>query len=182
MKKLLFLLPVLSILIALQIFAQAKSDVEFILPEMKITQNENKKSVVYDFENDRNIFILNDSLLIAEPNKYKYSVKIWDVTKLSVRNGTYAWKTAGIVGGIGGGLGLLVGSVLYAILKSETGNSIAFVFIPVLALSGAIAGGLLGSIIGIGVPYFESYPLTSKDIRKKNQAIKKIFKWYNLKN
>jgi len=182
MKKLLLMLPAFFILIALQIFAQEKSDVEFILPEMKIMQNENKKSVVYDFENDRNIFILNDSLIIADPDKYKYSVKISDVTKLSVRDGTYAWKTAGIVGGVVGGLGLLLGAAIYAVLKSETSNNNAFVFIPVLTLGGAIAGGLLGAIIGIGVPYFESYPLTSKDIKKKNQAIKKIFKWYHLKN
>jgi hypothetical protein len=148
---------------------------------MKITQNENRKSVVYDFENDRNTFILNDSILIADPDKYKYSVRISDITKLSARDGTYAWKTAGIVGAIGGGLGLLLGSVLYAVLSSETDKN-SFVFIPVLALSGALAGGLLGSIIGIGVPYFESYPLTTKDIKKKNQVIKKIFKWHNLKN
>lgn len=178
MKKLLFLLPALIILFSYQIFAQEKSDVEFILPEMKITQNKNKKSVIYDFENDRNIFILNDSLLIADPDKYKYTVPIADIKKISILEGNKSWRGAKVMGLVGGGLGLITG-ILASLVYRPNFAEIS-ITLPGFVLAGILAGGIIGGILGSAIPHFEEYSKFSNDLRAKKEILKRIFKKHNL--
>jgi hypothetical protein len=168
-----------SFLVISSIYGQTDSTFKFTLPQLKITQLEKNKDVVYEFDNDRNNFLLSDSVLTADPQKYKYAVSLADLKKIMVRDGSYIWKTAGIVGAVGGAFGLAVGAGIYLLFSSVDKRSVAF--IPLFGLCGALAGGVIGALIGVGVPYFESYPLTEKDNAKKKEVLKKIFKVYNIK-
>ncbi len=156
----------------------ADSTFQFFLPELKISQLEKNKEVTYEFENERNIFLMSDSFLVADPVKYNYVVRIADIKKVSVRDGTYVWKTAGIVAAVGGVIGLLAGTGMYIFLDSI--ETKALFVIPAFTFGGALVGGLIGGLFGLAVPYFESYPQTEKDAGKKKEVLKKIFKSYNL--
>jgi hypothetical protein len=59
-----------------------------VLPELKIYQQEKGKTVIYEFDKDKNKFMLSDSFLTADPKIYNYRVELNDVNKISVRNGT----------------------------------------------------------------------------------------------
>lgn len=159
--------------------SQTDSVYRFTLPELKITQTEKGKTVTYDFEHERNIFSLHDSMLTANPQKYNYNAALSDIRKIDIRDGNNFWSTAPILAAVGGTIGFLFGLGIYlAIHTVEEGFNAAI--IPVLTVSGAIVGGIIGGIIGLGAPYYESYTLKEKDIRVKNEMLKTIFKRHNL--
>lgn len=162
------------------LFAQTDSTFKFTLPQLKIYQHEKKKDVSYDFDNEKNIFFLSDSLLTANPEKYKYSVPLADIKKISVRDGTYVWKTAGIIGGVTAGFGLLIGATVYALVSKASNESNLILVIPALTLIGAFVGGVVGVLVGFSVPYYENYTMREKDLAKKKEMLKKIFSIYNL--
>src|SRR5262250_1239196 len=128
------------------------------------------------------MFILSDSSLTAKPQKYKYSVLLADIREIRIHEGSYIWKATAMTAAVGGGLGLLFGLIFYVSIKNDeavdTGN-LELIF-PMFALAGGVAGGLIGMIVGAASPYFESYPLKEKDLSKKHQMLKKIFKHHNI--
>lgn len=167
------------------IYSQIDSIYNFTLPEMKIKQKENGKTVTYVFEKDFNKFSVSDSFLTADPKSYKYNVRIANITKLEFRNGTYWWRAALAGGAAGFGIGVLIG--LGAALSKQTGEYQikpgfweVLVFGGLLAVPLAVIGGLFGAIS----PYYEIYSLTPGNPDKKKEELlkaikkhKKINKW-----
>jgi hypothetical protein len=175
MKKTLLILSIITA----NLCSQTDSTFKFTLPELKISQLEKNKEVTYEFANERNIFLMSDSFLVANPDKYNYVVRIADIKKVAIRDGTHVWKTAAIIGGVGGVFGLLVGVGFHAVVNNIGGHSNGII-IPVFTIAGALAGGLIGALVGLSAPYYESFPQTEKDAGKKKEVLKKIFKSYNL--
>lgn len=159
----------------MNLHSQTDSVYKFTLPQVKLTHPEKNKIVTYEFENERNLFLMNDSFLTANPDKYNYSVRISDIKKISVRDGSYAWRTSVVVAAVGGGLGLLTGTA-FAIIFAGIHDASLVVAIPLFTLSGALAGGILGAILGVGVPYYHNYNFIEKDLISKRETVRKILK------
>ena len=176
MKPLLALLLTSSILLA-----QNDSVYKYILPELKVTQLENGKDVTYGFAEDRNILLVRDSMLIGDPDRYKYQVPLVNIRKLSILDGNHGWRGAKVMGLAGGGLGLLVGGIItaaYGGFSDKTGMIIA---IPAFLLAGVLTGGIVGGIFGAAIPYYEEYTKFSDDSQVQKEILKRIFKKHNLK-
>lgn len=176
MKFLLALLLTSSIL-----YSQNDSVYKFTLPELKITQLEKGKEVIYGFDNDENLFLVKDSMLVANPDKYKYKVLMSAITKLSIRDGTYSWRGAKFIGLIGGGMGLLFGAGISAIYSTSSSRVGIIIVIPAFTLAGVLFGGIIGGVLGGFMPYFENYSKFSEDAQAKKEILKRIFKKHNLK-
>ncbi len=161
------------------LYSQNDSVYKFNIPEINIRQFENGKFVTYRFENDDNLFLLSDSLLSADPDKYKYSVKLCDVKSFSIRNGFSTFGGAKYGGFIGGGLGLIFG-IMNAVIYRPNFAEIALV-IPGLAAIGFVGGAFIGGLLGSTIPYFEEYSKFSDDTHAKKEILKRIFKKHNLK-
>ncbi len=175
MKVLLALLLTSSIL-----YSQSDSVFKYSLPELKISQIEKGKEVIYGFAEDRNIFILNDSTVKADPVKYKYSLLISDLKSVSILDGNNGWRSAKVMGLVGGSIGLLTGIIFSAGFQIKEPS--LFSFISLMTLSGMAAGGLLGGVIGAAVPYFENYNHFSNELAVKQKQIKEIFIKHHIKN
>jgi hypothetical protein len=159
------------------LFSQTDSVYNFTLPEMKIKQKENGKTVTYVFEKDFNKFSVTDSFLTADPKGYKYNVKIADIKRIEFRNGTYWWRTALVAGAVGFGIGVLFG--LANDLSKQTGEwQIKLGVGGILFLGGLVAAPLaiIGGVFGAISPYYEIYTLTSGNTDKKREELLKAIK------
>jgi hypothetical protein len=148
-----------------------------VLPELKIYQIEKKKDVAYAFDNDRNKILLNDSFLTADPRRYNYSVKLNDITKISVRNGTHFWDVAAWGAGIGFIFGFFTGG--YFTMHGEPKDF----HIEGALVGGAIVAiplGLLGGLIGLLIPDYDVYDL-NKINSDKEKYLLDVFKKHKLK-
>jgi hypothetical protein len=174
------LLAVLLIVLSVTVYSQNDSIYKFTLPELKITQLEKGKDIIYEFTEDRNIFILNESTIKADPVKYKYSLLILDFKSISIVDGNNGWRSAKVMGLAGGGLGLITGIIFSAGFEIQGSN--LSTFLPLMVLSGMLAGGLLGGIIGAAVPYYENYTSFHNELAIKQKQIEKIFIKHQIKN
>lgn len=170
------------ILISLNILVYSQSDsvYEFTLPELKITQLEKGKDVIYGFTEDRNIFLVRDSMLIADPNRYKYQVQVSNIRKLLILNGNYGWRGAKVMGLVGGGLGVILGTIFVAEYGGFTDKTGLIIAIPAFLLAGILTGGILGGILGATIPYFEEYSKFSDDVQAKKEILKRLFRKHSL--
>lgn len=176
MKKLSALLLILT---ALSAYSQTDSVYKYNLPELKITQSENGKDVIYDFNKTSNIFLIQDSTLYANPDKYKYKVPIADIKKISILYGNKSWRGAKVMGLVGGGLGLVTG-IMASLIYQPNFAEISIIF-PAYILAGVLAGGIVGGILGTAIPHYEEYSKYSDDIHAKKEILKRIFKKHNLR-
>ncbi|MBZ0204129.1 MAG: hypothetical protein K8I03_14030 [Ignavibacteria bacterium] len=161
------------------LYSQTDSVFKFTLPELTITQVEKGKDEIYGFENDRNIFLVSDSLLIADTNKYEYSVLFTHVKKISLRDGTESWRAAKTGGMIGGALGLLLGVGIPFILGSRPDAAGYVITIPASILAGILTGGLIGGVLGSTVPHYDVHSNFPNDLQAKKEVMKKIFRRYS---
>ncbi|HWA06215.1 MAG TPA: hypothetical protein VG961_06680, partial [Ignavibacteria bacterium] len=125
------------------------------------------------------LFLLTDSLLSADPDKYKYSVKLYDVKSFSIRNGYSTFGGAKYGGFIGGSLGLIFG-IMNAVIFRPNFAEIAL-SIPGLGAIGFVGGAFIGGILGSAISYFEEYSKFSDDTHAKREILKRIFKKHNLR-
>lgn len=156
------------------IYTQNDSNV-YVVPEVKLQLVEKNEDITYNFENERNLFVVTDSLLLADPHKYKYSVYLGSLKKISVMDGNYGWKTALKAGLAGGILGLAVG-IIFAVSIKDPGG----VLVPMLTGTGALIFGAIGGILGLATPYYEIYSIKG-DLKNKKNEIQKIFKKHKVK-
>ncbi len=176
MKPLLALLLTSSILLA-----QNDSVYKYILPELKITQLENGKDVTYGFAEERNLLLVRDSILIGDPDRYKYQVPLGNIRKLSILDGNYGWRGAKVIGLAGGGLGVLLGGIFTAAYGGFSDKTGLIIAIPAFFLAGVLTGGIVGGILGSAIPYYEDYSKFSYDSQVKKEMLKRIFKKHNLR-
>jgi len=176
MKTLLALLLTSSIL-----FAQIDTIHEFKLPELRITQLENGKLETYGFEDAGTMFLIKDSLLEADPVKYKYKVLISDIKKIEIKDGnsTLQWaKTSAL---IGGGGSLVLAGMIASMYGGQSDKTTLIFTIPAFVLSGVLTGAIIGGILGSIVPHYEEYKKFPEDLQAKKEILKQIFKKHNSK-
>ncbi|MEO8514949.1 MAG: hypothetical protein ABI543_15430 [Ignavibacteria bacterium] len=175
------LLAILLILISVSVYSQSDSVYRFMLPELKITQLENGKDVIYGFDSNENIFLVQDSTLRANPDRYKYKVLLSDIKKLSILDGNEGWRGAKVMGLVGGGITLVLGGIFTAAYGGFGDKAAMIIAIPAFILAGVLAGGLVGGILGSAIPHFEEYSKFSDDVPAKKEILKRIFKKHNLR-
>lgn len=173
MKPLLALLLTSSIL-----FAQSDSVYRFNIPEINIRQYEQGKLVTYGFDNDDNLFLLTDSLLKADSDKYKYTVRLNDINSFSIRNGFSDFGGAKYGGFIGAGIGFVFG-VMNAVVFRPKFAEIALV-IPGLTAAGFLGGAIIGGFLGSFHPKYDGYGDFSKDIEVRKKQLRKILYEHDL--
>lgn len=174
--------PLLAILLTSSIlFAQSDSVYKYTFPEFKISQLENGKDVTYGFAEERNVMLVHDSMLIGDPERYKYQVPIGNIRKLSILDGNYGWRGAKVMGLVGGELGVLMGGMFVTAYGGITDKTGLIIAVPAFLLTGILAGGLVGGILGSAIPYYEEYSRFSDNTRAKKEILKRIFKKHNLR-
>lgn len=174
--------PLLAFLLTSSIlFAQSDSVYKYTLSELKITQTENGKDVTYGFAEERNIMLVRDSMLVGDPERYKYQVPIGNIRKLSILDGNYGWRGAKVMGLLGGGLGVLMGGMFVAAYGGVTDKTGLIIAVPAFLLAGILTGGLVGGVLGAAIPYYEEYSRFSDNTRAKKEILKRIFKKHNLR-
>lgn len=160
------------------LFAQSDSLYDFMLPSFKIYRNENGKNVCYNFEKKWNLVTVQDSFLLADPNKYSYKSNLHDITKISFHSGSDIKKAAIITGIVGFGLGFLVGG---AEISPGGGSE----FIVSRAFLGGILGGIVFGFIGGTVSALvgkdEIYDLNITETDTKKLKIIEILKKNSIK-
>ena len=163
-----------SIIFTCSLFSQ--NDSLFKLPELTITQMEKGSLVAYEFEKEPNRFLLNDSSLIANPNKYNYAVRLGDVKKITFHYGANAFVLATSTGAIG----MLIGFVAAGISAGH-GSSPDFKDRLVGALYVGAVFAIIGGVVGAILTNNEHYDLSKiEDINKKNY-LKRILKKNRIK-
>jgi len=172
MLKYSFICLLLTIFCYSQLIAQ--TDSVFILPELIIHQKKHGKMEMYNFnEYDKTKFLLNDSVLKADPRMYNYSVKIKDINKISFRNGNHFWTGAGI----GGGIGVLLGVWFWGNF-SVCGASSHFSFnekVLGAALVTSLPFALVGGLLGLIAPKYDIYKVQKVSGNNKTKYLKRIF-------
>jgi hypothetical protein len=180
--KSVFLFAVLFI--AENILSQADSSAVFILPQVEVTQLKNKHVVSYAFkQQDRNKFILSDSFLTGNPDMYNYHVKISDIRALTFRKGSHFWTGAAILGGAGFLFGFLVVGSLNDIACGANNNK-PFRFDRGL-LGGficAVPTGLIGGLIGLIFPKYDTYNIAGMSKEQKARYIQNLFFEYEVED
>jgi hypothetical protein len=160
------------------IYGQSDSTA-YTLPQLKLELVENRKDVVYNFDNESNVFVLTDSMIYINPLEIKYSISTGLIKKILVRDGTYGLKGSAIGGAVGAGLGLILSlGVILGTKSGEGGTAIAV--LPVVVLCSTAIGGLIGAIFGLATPYYETYNI-SGDTQKRKSIMDKVFKKHKLK-
>lgn len=173
MKKIIFSISILfSLFSSFQLFSQSlvlhqQSNPGFVLPEIKIYQAEGRKNVIFHFENDYNLFSISNDTLIADPYKYNYRTSLSSVSAIGIRNGTYVGEAAVCSSFIG-----LIAGYAFGLWKEGTRDFVPPVF---YSLMFAIPFGLIGELIGFATPYYDQISLPKSEIKKKREAIIKIF-------
>jgi hypothetical protein len=162
---------VIILFISVNISAQT-----FTLPDLKIKQKEKGESVIYDFEKEKNEFILTDSSLSANPKNYNYKVSIQDITKISIHDGSNFWQMTRIGSAIGGFFGILIGLGIHLVFRSfDDDTPINIGGILLLGMAFAIPTGIVFGLIGSTIPYYESRSF-SGHLNKKKQDLKTFLK------
>jgi hypothetical protein len=123
------------------LLSQSDSAVSFKLPELEITQMENGKKIIYEFENSTNRFFISDSFLVANPQKYNYKVNIQDISKLRVIHSTHIAPIMVAGFAIGGLLGAGLAGFGAHPTNPTTGELVFAILIGGGALS-LLAGGI----------------------------------------
>jgi hypothetical protein len=147
-----------------------------VLPELKIYQQEKGKTVIYEFDKDKNKFMLSDSFLTADPKIYNYRVELNDVNKISVRNGTHFWEVAAWGAGLGFVLGFLFGG--YFTLHEPVEFHIEGALLGGLVV--AIPFGLLAGLFGSLSPNYDNYDLNKINSNKEKYLLS-VFKKHKVK-
>lgn len=166
------LLFMFMILFSGSVVSQNDTVLSFTLPRLSILQNENRAKVIYEFENDYNSFILADSSLTADKNKYNYSVNIRDIKGITVKRSN---SSIPITMGITFAVGFLTGAAL-AGLDFGGGRNVSG---GERILSGFIGGAvfsLLGGSIAFLLSHDNSYELNEKDYSSKRKRLIEILK------
>ena len=158
-------------------YSQNDSFSVFGLPEMKIRQKENGKTITYIFENTLNKFTLTPGSLLLDTLRFKYKVDLKDISRISFHNGSNFWNAAGITGSVGFVLGFL-----------------AFGFFdfnerPVFHVNQAILGGvisalpfaLVGGLIGALTYNYDDYDIHKLNELQKYKKLKVLFRTYRVK-
>lgn len=158
-------------ILTLYSFAQPEP-VVFNLPELKIYDNMKKKDRYIHFAEKNNSFLLKESLLVADTNKFSYSVNIENIHKISFRNGSNFWGGAAIGAAIGGVIGFFFGG--YFTVDGPVKFKLGTALVGIAALS--IPFGAAGGLIGLLSPRFEEYILTGNDAKIKHSKLLRIFK------
>lgn len=160
-----------------ELFAQTDSGKVFILPEIKIYQTEKNHIVVYEFENEKNKFIVNDSFLIADPVRYNYRARLNNINKVSIRTGTKGWTGLAWGAGFGYFLGFWFGGYF-----TMHGNSVFHLDHALLGgLIIAVPFGLIGGLAGLLFANYDDYELSKIKSENKKKSLENFLKEYNLK-
>lgn len=161
----------------LNLSSQTDSVCNFTLPEVKIYKKGDAKDVAYKFDKNKNKFILNDSSLIANPFRYNYKIKLSDINKISLRNGTNFWGGVAYGAAFGFVIGFFAGGyfTLHEPVRFHLEGAIigSFVF--------AVPFGLLGGLIGLLSPKYDDFEIYKIKSENKEKYLLKIFNKYRLK-
>jgi hypothetical protein len=159
--------------------AYSQSDSVYILPELRIYQKENNKTICYVFEEYKeNKFILNDSFLTADPSIYNYSVNLNELRTIKFHDGTH-WLGGAATGAA---FGYIVGFFLGAYFTfgdSRPGFQPGGALIGGLVLS--VPFGLIGGVFGLLSPKYDDYELNKTPDEGKRMYLNKIFNEHRLK-
>ncbi len=158
-------MKILIVLILLSIPAAAFSDsLVFKLPALKISQIENGKNVVYEFEDTPNRFSLNDSFMTANPMKYNYKVNIKDINRITIKSGANVLPYMVLFFAIGGLFGAGAAGGFH-------GGSVD----PGERVVGAlVGGGFLSLVVGgiaLLISHDNEYVLQGKSFSKKKEFL-----------
>ena len=157
-------------------FAQIDSTENFVLPELKITQNVNGKNVTYEFSSERNLFSVSDSFLVANLIKYNYKVNIADFRKLTIIRSSGVAPTMVVTFGVGFLLGYgLQGIDLGGGHSVSTGQRV---------LGGLIVGSCLSFVAGaiaLLISHDKAYDLSKYNFTEKRNLLMKALKENKLK-
>lgn len=151
------------------VFAQNDSEHTFILPIVKITQNEKGKSVVYKFDKDQNKFTVKNDFLSPDTNMYNYRANISDITKVTfINNPNMAHVLI-----ISFMAGALIGAAVTGYDFHSGGNNAS----TGERITGALIVGGIVSMLAGGIAWLISpdkeYYLKEKDhVKKRNHLLK----------
>lgn len=154
--------------------AQLLDSSGFNLPGLRITELKNKQEVIFIFDESKNFFILYDSILTADPNKYDYKVNINNIKKIAVYKGTSFFHGLGY----GAGLGFVLGFVFGAFIIGDVGGGKANGGIDGGMMVGALAvlpSALIGGIIGFFMPRYNEYNILQYPAGYKKTKLHGIF-------
>jgi hypothetical protein len=164
-----------SLLIALCFYtlstnAQNDSVYSYTLPTVSILQNVNGKDVVYEFEKNYNSFLLADSFLVADVNKFNYRVNINNLKKI-----TTIGKNTSAPGVMGAsfGFGFLIGALL-AGANFGGGNSVTGAERVLVGLGTGTVLAIIGGSITVLFSHDNSYNIDKKDYRLRKKQVKEI--------
>lgn len=151
-------------------FAQNDSAASYTLPSVIFLQTENGKDVQYVFEKNYNSFLLADSFLVADRNKFNYRVNIKDLKKITT---TGKNTSAPAVMGASFGFGFLIGAVL-AGANFGGGNSVTGAKRVLIGLGTGTILALIGGSITVLFSHDNSYDIDNKDYKLRKKQVKEI--------
>lgn len=154
----------------LSVNSQIDSVYSYTLPSVNILQNVNGKDVVYEFEKKYNSFLLADSFLVADVNKFNYRVNINDLKKITTLGKN---TSAPAVMGTSFGFGFLIGAVL-AGANFGGGNSVTGAERVLIGLGTGTIFALIGGSITVLFSHDNSYDIDKKDFRLRKKQVKEI--------
>lgn len=150
--------------------AQNDSVFSYTLPAVNILQNDNGKDVVYEFEKNYNSFLLTDSFLVADVNKFSYKVNINDLKKITkVRKNT----SAPAVMSASFGFGFLLGAML-AGMNFGGGSSVDGTQRVLVGLGTGTVFALIGGSITALSSHDNSYGVYDRSFKERKTRIKEI--------
>lgn len=148
--------------------SESDSIYTFFLPGLSIAQLENGTEVIYGFEKKVTEFRLSDSILTADPDIYKYKVKLDNVLSITFHHGSNAGTFSLSAGVFGFLLGFAASSFGHSDVDVKD------------RLFGGLAGGAVFSIIGgaLGLLFANdvNYDLKSLSVKDKHASLLKILK------
>jgi hypothetical protein len=173
MKKLVLL--AVSLFLIGPLYSQ--NDSVYFLPKLKIYQKIKGEVNSFSFEEfNYNKFIVAGNVLIADTNRYKYSVKVNDIDHISFQDGRNFWGGAMVMGIVGYTLGFLFYGLGGPYGFSEGEPSFKLDYAILGGFIGAVPFGLLGGLIGLLAPAYDEYELKKIPADSKTNYLKKVFK------
>jgi hypothetical protein len=157
--------PILAILFLITCTVCFADSLTLKLPALQISQTENRKNVVYDFEESPTMIIVSDSVLYADPLKYNYRVELNKISKLTIKSGTNLLPVAIFSFAIGGLLGTGVAGWGPHPTTPSTKERI----------EGAIIVGTIFTLLSTGIAWLishdDTYSLTGKSMKEKREIL-----------
>jgi len=150
--------------------AQNDSVFSYTLPAVNLLQDVNGKDVVYEFEKNYNSFLLADSFLVADRNRFNYRVNINDLKKITTVGKN---TSAPVVMGTSFGFGFLIGAVL-AGANFGGGNSVTGTQRVLVGLGTGTVFALIGGSISALFSHDNSYNINKKDFNSRKKQVKEI--------